>query len=70
MLLGYFGAALKRAPRYDDPEFRRFLRRYQWDCVLRGKKAATRRLDETCLRRVRALDASIPSALSTSSRAI
>lgn len=54
ILAGYFGAALRRERRYDDPEFRRFLRRYQWDCLLRGKRAATRHLDETCLKRVRA----------------
>jgi hypothetical protein len=53
MLMGYFGAAARRVPRYDDPEFRRFLRRYQWDCLLRGKHAATRRLDETWQQRAR-----------------
>jgi hypothetical protein len=53
MLMGYFGAAFRRVPRYDDPEFRRFLRRYQWDCLLRGKHAATRRLDDTWQQRAR-----------------
>jgi len=48
MLAGYAQAALNRRPRYDDPEFRRFLRRYQRDCLLSGKKSATRRLDGTC----------------------
>jgi len=43
MLWGYFSSALKRVPRYEDPEFRRFLRRYQWSCLLLGKAAATRR---------------------------
>jgi glycosyltransferase involved in cell wall biosynthesis len=43
--LGYVESALRRRPRYDDPEFRRFLRAYQRDCLLRGKDAATRRLD-------------------------
>ncbi len=46
MWWGYVSAWLRRAPRYDDPEFRAFLRRYQWDCLVRGKSAATRRLDE------------------------
>lgn len=53
MLLGYFGAALGRVPRYDDPSFRRFLRRYQWACLLRGKNAATKQLDDTWQDRAR-----------------
>lgn len=55
MLVGYSAAAIKRQPRYNDPEFRRFLRRYQRSCLLAGKTAATRRLDETCLQRARPL---------------
>lgn len=47
MLMGYFGAALRRVPRYDDLEFRRFLRKYQWACLLKGKAAATKALDDT-----------------------
>jgi glycosyltransferase involved in cell wall biosynthesis len=45
MLWGYLSSAARRAPRYPDPEFRRFLRRYQRACLLRGKRAATARLD-------------------------
>lgn len=45
MWWGYIKAALTRVPRYDDPEFRRFLRRYQMSCLLRGKRAATAMLD-------------------------
>jgi len=41
MLWGYFSSALKRVPRYDDLEFRRFLRSYQLGCLLQGKRAAT-----------------------------
>jgi hypothetical protein len=41
MAHGYFKSLLERQPRYDDAEFRRFLRRYQWACLLRGKKRAT-----------------------------
>lgn len=41
MGLGYLRAALTRQPRYEDAEFRRFLRRYQWACLLRGKQRAT-----------------------------
>lgn len=44
MMAGYAGAWLRRTPRYEDPEFRRFLRQYQRECLLRGKAAATRRL--------------------------
>lgn len=46
MLGGYFEAALKRAERYPDLEFRRFLRSYQRDCLLRGKRRATQRIEE------------------------
>jgi glycosyltransferase involved in cell wall biosynthesis len=45
MLWGYFSSAVRRVPRYEDPGFRRFLRRYQRDCLLRGKAEATRRLN-------------------------
>lgn len=45
MLWGYFSSMARRVPRYDDAEFRRFLRRYQWSCLLRGKSSATRRLN-------------------------
>ncbi len=46
MLAGYIGAMLRRSARYPDLAFRAFLRRYQWSCLLRGKGAATRRLNE------------------------
>jgi len=45
MWCSYMRSLFRRAPRYPDPSFRRFLRRYQWDCLLRGKATATRRLD-------------------------
>ena len=45
MWWGYVSSLIRRTPRYEHPEFRRFLRSYQWDCLLRGKAAATRRLD-------------------------
>jgi len=38
---GYVKAMLTGQPRYDDPAFRRFLRRYQWRCLTRGKQRAT-----------------------------
>jgi poly-beta-1,6-N-acetyl-D-glucosamine synthase len=46
MLWGYFSSAARGVARYDDPAFRRFLRRYQRECLLHGKREATRRLDE------------------------
>ncbi|MGH7214614.1 MAG: glycosyltransferase [Tepidisphaeraceae bacterium] len=46
MLWGYFKSMLTGRPRYDDHEFMRFLRRYQWRCLLSGKRRATRALDE------------------------
>jgi poly-beta-1,6-N-acetyl-D-glucosamine synthase len=40
MLWGWLRSALARRPRYQDPEFRQFLRRYQWRVLLVGKKRA------------------------------
>jgi poly-beta-1,6-N-acetyl-D-glucosamine synthase len=40
MLWGWLSSALRRQPRYDDLEFRRFLRHYQWRALLVGKKKA------------------------------
>lgn len=45
MLWGYLRSMLRRAPRYGDRDFRRFLRRYQWACLLQGRAAATQRLN-------------------------
>ncbi len=38
ILWGWLTSAWQRKPRYDDPEFRRFLRQYQWRILLKGKK--------------------------------
>lgn len=46
MLWGYLKSMARREPRYGTPEFRRFLRRYQWQCLILGKKRATRRLND------------------------
>jgi len=40
MLWGYFWSALRRKPRYNDLEFRRFLQRWQWRALLVGKRRA------------------------------
>jgi glycosyltransferase involved in cell wall biosynthesis len=45
-LFGFARAAARRRPRYGDPEFRRYLRRYHRDVLLRGRSAATQRADE------------------------
>jgi glycosyltransferase involved in cell wall biosynthesis len=41
MWWGYVRSALRREPRLEDPEFRRFLRRYQRRMLFRGKRRAT-----------------------------
>jgi glycosyltransferase involved in cell wall biosynthesis len=46
MLWGYLRSALERKPRYGDAKFRQFLSAYQWSCLLRGKAAATEKLNE------------------------
>ena len=43
---GYIRSWLRRKPRYDDRQFRAFLRRYQWEALLRGKGEATRRANQ------------------------
>ena len=40
-LWGYVRSAAQRKPRYGDAAFRKFLTRYQWDCLVRGKARAT-----------------------------
>jgi poly-beta-1,6-N-acetyl-D-glucosamine synthase len=45
MLWGYLRSWLRRLPRYDDLEFRRFLRSYQHSCLRVGKRAATARIN-------------------------
>ena len=44
---GYVESALKRRPRYGDAEFRRFMRRYQWACLMKGKARATAQFDNS-----------------------
>jgi poly-beta-1,6-N-acetyl-D-glucosamine synthase len=46
MLWGYLSSAARRAPRYEDPEFRRFLRRYQHLSLVVGKAAAARKMTD------------------------
>jgi len=46
MLWGYVTSWLKGLPRYDDLEFRRFLRSYQHLCLRKGKRAATAQVND------------------------
>jgi hypothetical protein len=44
MLWGWVESAIRRRPRYQDIEFRAFLRRYQWRVLLVGKERAIKEL--------------------------
>jgi glycosyltransferase involved in cell wall biosynthesis len=46
MLWGYLRSWLLGLPRYDDLEFRRFLRSYQHACLRLGKRTATARIND------------------------
>lgn len=45
MLLGYFGAMLRRERRLDDPELRAFIRRYQRRALLAGRARAVAEIE-------------------------
>ncbi len=49
VMWGWLRSALTRAPRYDDPEFRRFLRRYQRLALIGGKRRAAERVRRQAL---------------------
>ncbi len=65
MWWGYVSSMVIGQPRYDDLGFRRFLRDYQWDCLRRGKKKATERIDdrqfEIWVRREREIKTDLPA---------
>jgi len=46
MWWGYVQGMLVGEERLDDPVFRRFMRKYQWSCLLRGKKRATELINQ------------------------
>ena len=46
MIYGYMKSAVTGVRRYEELGFRRFLRDYQRDCLLYGKREATRRINE------------------------
>jgi biofilm PGA synthesis N-glycosyltransferase PgaC len=45
MIWGYASSALRGLERYDDRQFRKFLRSYQYACLLLGKSGATRKFN-------------------------
>ena len=45
IIAGYLSAAIRRGPRYQDREFRQFLRKYHRLCLTRGKARAVRRIE-------------------------
>lgn len=47
MLQGYFGAMLRGVARHDDPELRAFIRSYQWNALIKGKKRAVSEIEAT-----------------------
>ena len=65
MWWGYVSSMVAGRPRYDDLGFRQFLRDYQWDCLRRGKKKATERIDdrqlEIWVRREREIKTELPA---------
>jgi len=46
ILIGYIKSFLEGQKRYEDLEFRFFLRQYQWNCLLKGKLLATKELEK------------------------
>lgn len=46
MWIGYIRSLLSKEKRLDDPSFRKFMRKYQWACMLRGKNKATERINK------------------------
>lgn len=46
MFWGYIKSAMTGVERLEGKEFRRFLRKYQWACLVKGKTTATNRLNK------------------------
>jgi poly-beta-1,6-N-acetyl-D-glucosamine synthase len=46
MVWGYLRSALTGKERYGEPQFRQFLRSYQWSCLFRGKNRATQLVND------------------------
>lgn len=46
MWWGFARSMIRGVPQYGEPEFRKFLRRFQWACLIKGKTKATALLNE------------------------
>lgn len=46
MFWGYLSSLIKGLPRFEDEELVKFIRKYQWACLLKGKERATAELNE------------------------
>ncbi|MBV1950883.1 MAG: glycosyl transferase family 2, partial [Cycloclasticus sp.] len=46
MMWGYIKSGLSGVPRFEDKALSAFIRRYQWACLLKGKKKATAQLND------------------------
>jgi biofilm PGA synthesis N-glycosyltransferase PgaC len=45
MFWGYLNSLIKGLPRFEDEELVKFVRKYQWACLLKGKSRATDELN-------------------------
>ena len=46
MLWGFLSSAIQRLDRLEDPAMRRLMNRYQWQCLLKGKRKATEQFNQ------------------------
>jgi hypothetical protein len=53
MLYGYLRSMLRREPRFGNKQYRRYLRRYEWRVLLRGKRTVLAQANDR-IRRERA----------------
>jgi hypothetical protein len=47
MMWGYLKSWFQRVPQFEDKSLSEFIRKYQWTCLLKGKKRATDELNAT-----------------------
>jgi hypothetical protein len=46
MMWGYIKSGLTGVPHFEDKTLSAFIKRYQWACLLKGKKKATAQLND------------------------